>query len=211
MTLVRVSLACDVGLQAHPSIADREYKTPISSLEPLLPSNITIHATSHTPLHHIQLQTHPHSHSQGSDTKKAPHIQTHTPTNMPVLDGGPDEETSDIMKTVDRLVAANVGVHIELPMLVVVGNQSSGKSSVLEAISKLPFPKDAGLCTRFATHIIFRRHPVTTTKVQINPAPTAGRNHRRACKAWKAEWNGSDPVTFTRIIFEASCPLHTAI
>ena len=37
--------------------------------------------------------------------------------------------------------------------LVVVGDQSSGKSSVLEGLTDLPFPRDNGLCTRFATQI----------------------------------------------------------
>ncbi|RJE20074.1 DYNc [Aspergillus sclerotialis] len=62
-----------------------------------------------------------------------------------------------LLDKIDKLLAANLGDHIDLPQLVVVGDQSSGKSSVLEGLTKLPFPRDSGLCTRFATQIIFRR------------------------------------------------------
>ena len=58
---------------------------------------------------------------------------------------------------IDKLFACGVGEQIALPQLVVVGDQSSGKSSVLEGLTTLPFPRDSGLCTRFATQITFRR------------------------------------------------------
>jgi GTPase SAR1 family protein len=37
---------------------------------------------------------------------------------------------------------------IGIPQIAVVGQQSSGKSSVLEAITGVPFPRDSALCTR---------------------------------------------------------------
>jgi GTPase SAR1 family protein len=40
---------------------------------------------------------------------------------------------------------------------VIVGKQSVGKSSLLEALTEIPFPVGDGLCTRFATRIISRR------------------------------------------------------
>jgi len=40
---------------------------------------------------------------------------------------------------------------------VVVGDQNSGKSSVLQAITRLPFPIDDALCTRFSTEVSLRR------------------------------------------------------
>ena len=51
--------------------------------------------------------------------------------------------------------------------LVVVGDQSSGKSSVLEGLTDLPFPRDSGLCTRFPTQIVFKRSKVAVIEVSI--------------------------------------------
>lgn len=69
-----------------------------------------------------------------------------------------------LLEKIDKLFACNVGEYINLPQLVVVGDQSSGKSSVLEGLTKLKFPRSAGLCTRFATQIIFRRDPTLTER-----------------------------------------------
>ena len=52
-----------------------------------------------------------------------------------------------LLDKINKLFACNVGEYISLPQLVVVGNQSSGKSSVLEGLTQLLFPRDSGLCT----------------------------------------------------------------
>ena len=46
---------------------------------------------------------------------------------------------------------------IGIPQIAVMGDQSSGKSSVLEAISGIPFPRGAGLVTRCATQLTMSR------------------------------------------------------
>lgn len=56
----------------------------------------------------------------------------------------------------------------ELPQIVVIGDQSSGKSSVLNALARIPFPRDAGPCTRFATEI----------RLIPDKGPTTPRNQR---------------------------------
>jgi hypothetical protein len=58
---------------------------------------------------------------------------------------------------------------------VVVGDQSSGKSSLLEGITGLAFPIASDLCTRFATQIVLRRAPAeeASIKVSILPGPEA--------------------------------------
>jgi GTPase SAR1 family protein len=59
--------------------------------------------------------------------------------------------------------------------LVVVGDQSSGKSSLLEGLTGLSFPIASDLCTRFATQIVLRRAPADEAEVKITiiPGPTA--------------------------------------
>lgn len=67
--------------------------------------------------------------------------------------------TSERLNQIDRIRANGIGDHVALPQLAVCGDQSAGKSSVLEGISGIPFPRQDGLCTRFATEIILRHDP----------------------------------------------------
>ena len=61
---------------------------------------------------------------------------------------------------------------LPLPQLVVCGDTSVGKSSVLEALTEVPFPRSDNICTRFATEIILRRDPTDSIAVKIIPDPT---------------------------------------
>ncbi|KLU91201.1 hypothetical protein MAPG_09723 [Magnaporthiopsis poae ATCC 64411] len=79
-----------------------------------------------------------------------------------------------LLAKIDRLREANVGAFIPLPQLVVVGDQSSGKSSVLESLTGFYFPRAAGLCTRYATQISCCRDPQKSVVISIIPRPDAG-------------------------------------
>ena len=57
------------------------------------------------------------------------------------------------LSLISNLRSRGIGDHIDLPQLIVSGDQSTGKSSVLEGITGVPFPRQDGLCTRFATEI----------------------------------------------------------
>lgn len=63
----------------------------------------------------------------------------------------------------------------------------SGKSSVLEGLTNLPFPRDSGLCTRFATQITFRRAREQSVAVSIIPSNDAGADHAEKLRAWKKD------------------------
>lgn len=65
-------------------------------------------------------------------------------------------ETRTLFEAVDKLSSLGVGRIANLPQVIVVGDRSSGKSSVLEAISHIKFPVQSGLCTRFATELVLR-------------------------------------------------------
>lgn len=65
---------------------------------------------------------------------------------------------------------------VDLPRIILCGDQSSGKSSVLEAISGLPFAPRDGLGTRFATEIILRRSTIEEKdRVSVCIIPGPGR------------------------------------
>ena len=90
----------------------------------------------------------------------------------------------DLLEKIDRLFACIVGEYVDLPQLVVVGDQSNGKSSVLEALTNLPFPRESGHCTRFATQIIFRRSPETHISFLVIPAENTTEEYKGACCSW---------------------------
>jgi hypothetical protein len=79
----------------------------------------------------------------------------------------------ELLDVVDSLRAQGLNDHVDLPQLIVCGDQSSGKSSVLAAISGVPFPKRDNLCTRFATEVILRRND-DIESVQISASITTG-------------------------------------
>ena len=57
------------------------------------------------------------------------------------------------LEQVASLRARGIGDNIDLPQLVVCGDQSAGKSSVLEGLTGIPFPRDDGVCTKFPTEV----------------------------------------------------------
>lgn len=77
-------------------------------------------------------------------------------------------EQRELLDLIDKLQFAQLD-NVKLPQIVVVGDQSAGKSSVLEALSGTPFPRDAGACTRFATEIRLRRSKETKLNISIIP------------------------------------------
>ena len=72
-----------------------------------------------------------------------------------------------------------------LPQIIVYGDQSSGKSSVLEAISGVRFPIKDNLCTRFATELVLRRGLEAKVTVEITPGEDRDAEERAALLAFK--------------------------
>ncbi|KAM3508370.1 hypothetical protein MY10362_001215 [Beauveria mimosiformis] len=77
------------------------------------------------------------------------------------------------LRKIDQLRDKNIGEYLPLPQLVAVGDQSSGKSSLLEGLTGIPFPRGQGLCTRYATQITHRRESKAFINISIIPGPNA--------------------------------------
>ncbi|KAK6221069.1 hypothetical protein LQW54_001642 [Pestalotiopsis sp. IQ-011] len=90
------------------------------------------------------------------------------------------EDHKSLMDTIDRLRSKGISRYVDLPQIVVCGDQSSGKSSVLQAISGLSFPIKDNLCTRFATELILRHVPddAETCKISIQPGSDRSEEER---------------------------------
>ncbi|RWQ94531.1 P-loop containing nucleoside triphosphate hydrolase protein [Paecilomyces variotii] len=75
----------------------------------------------------------------------------------------------ELLDIIDNLRSHGISRYVDLPEIVVCSDQSSGKSTVLEAISGMSFTTKDNLCTRFATELILRRYPVPRIRVSIIP------------------------------------------
>ncbi|SPJ90330.1 related to dynamin GTPase [Fusarium torulosum] len=97
-------------------------------------------------------------------------------------------KSSSRLNQIEQIRANGVGELISLPQLVVCGDQSAGKSSVLEGITGIPFPRKDGLCTRFPTEIILR-HCNTKQTIVAKIRPHGSRSHegQKTLKAYQRE------------------------
>jgi hypothetical protein len=123
-----------------------------------------------------------------TDTKTTMHA-IHDPSDVQLLDD------------IDKLRSHGISHLVSLPQLVVCGDQSSGKSSVLEAISGIPFPAKDSLCTRFATEVVLRRTSVEQVSVTMTPGP--GREPNEAQRLQQFNMSLSDLKIFGEVLENA--------
>ena len=96
-----------------------------------------------------------------------------------------------------------------LSQLVIVGDQSSGKSSVLEGLTEVPFPRDSTLCARFATQIVFRRAEQESVTVSIIPSPSSDAARETKLKAFKDDsLKAFSADDFNRLLAKVCCPIY---
>ena len=79
------------------------------------------------------------------------------------------QEQGELLNKIDSLRNLGIQHEVDFPQLIVCGDTSAGKSSVLEAISTVPFPKKDNVSTRFATEISLRPSQETHAIVEIYP------------------------------------------
>lgn len=108
------------------------------------------------------------------------------------LDGLCSKERLDLMDSIDSLRSQGINHLVSLPQIIVCGDQSSGKSSVLEAISGVSFPVKSNLCTRFPTELVLRRTPQTSVSVSIVPHHTRSDSEKATLAAFHEELENFD-------------------
>lgn len=99
-------------------------------------------------------------------------LNTHSSSPMtisPTLEQLQTDEQRRVLDTVSQVRKCGLESVLSLPQIVVCGDQSAGKSSVLEALTEIPFPRNDNLCTRFATEICLRRDPVDSLTIRVIP------------------------------------------
>ncbi|KAI0201806.1 interferon-induced GTP-binding protein Mx [Astrocystis sublimbata] len=89
-----------------------------------------------------------------------------------------------ILDTIARVRACGLESILSLPQIVVCGDQSAGKSSTLEALTEIPFPRNDNLCTRFATEISLRRGPINTLTIKVIPDDARPAEEKESIKAF---------------------------
>lgn len=85
------------------------------------------------------------------------------------LNGLCSKDQLDLLDSIDCLRSQGISHYVSLPQIIVCGDQSSGKSSVLEAISGVPFPTKSNLCTRFPIELVLRKTSHIGVSVSIVP------------------------------------------
>lgn len=108
------------------------------------------------------------------------------------LKGLCSKDQLDLLDSVDYLRSQGISHYVSLPQIIVCGDQSSGKSSVLEAISGVSFPTKSNLCTRFPTELVLRKTSHVGVSVSIVPHHSRSESEQLSLGSFHENLNGFD-------------------
>lgn len=84
-----------------------------------------------------------------------------------LADGRYGRTTRALNDVVNALRQCGTEKVLKLPKIAVIGNQSVGKSSLIEAISKIQLPRSMGTCTRCPMEVILRSDSSNTWTCKV--------------------------------------------
>ncbi|KAI6044502.1 P-loop containing nucleoside triphosphate hydrolase protein [Pisolithus marmoratus] len=108
-----------------------------------------------------------------------------------------------MLDLINRLRNTGVQGDIDLPMIAVIGNQSAGKSSLIESISGITLPRSQGTCTRYVCYSTSHRIAVGDTR-RVWRCPTE-------CKLTQADTPWTCVVKLHFITDERGSPIRPII
>ncbi|OCL07965.1 hypothetical protein AOQ84DRAFT_319135 [Glonium stellatum] len=108
------------------------------------------------------------------------------------LNGLCSEDQLELLDSVDCLRSQGISHYVSLPQIIVCGDQSSGKSSVLEAISGVSFPIKGNLCTRFPIELVLRKTSHIGVSVSIVPHQSRSESERLSLGSFQEKLDGFD-------------------
>ena len=112
------------------------------------------------------------------------------PFQTDALNGLCAPDQLDLLNSVDCLRSQGISHYVSLPQIIVCGDQSSGKSSVLEAISGVSFPVKSNLSTRFPTELVLRKTSQMGVTVSIVPHQARTESERLALSDFHEKLEG---------------------
>ncbi|KAG0006714.1 hypothetical protein BGZ80_005168 [Entomortierella chlamydospora] len=93
-------------------------------------------------------------------------------------------EYQDIIDKINKIRSYGLSKMLTIPQIAILGDQSSGKSSVLEAITKLSFPRDIETCTKFATQVSMRQSTQVEISARIDDEPEFNKRYQAQGTEW---------------------------
>ncbi|XP_077149961.1 interferon-induced GTP-binding protein Mx-like isoform X2 [Ranitomeya variabilis] len=147
--------------------------------------------------------------------------QDNTPATVALMDKGFQEKIRPCIDLIDSLRSFGVEKDLALPAIAVIGDQSSGKSSVLEALSGVTLPRGTGIVTRCPLELKLKKSATNSpwfgriiyrnTKTKIQGPSAVEAEVRRAQDIVAGSGNGISEDLITLEIISPNVPDLTLI
>ncbi|KAI1744495.1 P-loop containing nucleoside triphosphate hydrolase protein [Xylaria scruposa] len=92
---------------------------------------------------------------------------------------------NDVLNTISTLLPCGLQCSLDMPSIIVCGDASSGKSTLLSRITGLPFPISNSLCSPLIFELALRRDETTIVSVEIRPGSCRSEEERQALSAFR--------------------------